>query len=344
MKRRNKKIVEDKTFGLKNKNKSKTVQKFIKGVQAQVGTKDRGMPPIDKKEKQKEEERKKFETDLFKPVVVQPKAPIGVDPKSILCEFFKKGICTKGDKCKYSHNMEVARKAEKIDIYTDRRAQEEENKENDTMDKWDQEKLESVVEKKGISERQKTTIVCKFFLEAIENKKYGWFWECPNGGDKCMYMHCLPPGFVLKQAKKEVEEEKIPIEEEIEKERSNLAVRTPLTLELFLKWKQDKKKQKEDVEKLSKEKREQDIKSGKAMRSGREMFEFNPDLFRDEEDVLDADELEPELEEEDQGPIRTIDVTETSIKTTVTNSIEENGKEIVDETLFNEEEIPEEDE
>jgi hypothetical protein len=80
------------------------------------------------------------------------------------------------------------------------------------------------------------------------------------------------------------------------------------------------------------------------MRSGREMFEFNPDLFRDEEDVLDADELEPELEEEDQGPIRTIDVTETSIKTTVTNSIEENGKEIVDETLFNEEEIPEEDE
>lgn len=30
------KIVEDKTFGLKNKNKSKTVQKYIQGVQNQV--------------------------------------------------------------------------------------------------------------------------------------------------------------------------------------------------------------------------------------------------------------------------------------------------------------------
>ncbi len=64
--------------------------------------------------------------------------------------------------------------------------------------------------------------MCKFFLEAIETKKYGWFWECPNGGDKCIYMHCLPPGFVLKTTKKEEEEpEEIPIEEQIEEEVSN---------------------------------------------------------------------------------------------------------------------------
>jgi hypothetical protein len=30
------------------------------------------------------------------------------------------------------------------------------------------------------------------------------------------------------------------------------------------------------------------------MRSGREMFELDPSLFVDEEDVLNADELEPE--------------------------------------------------
>ena len=23
--------------------------------------------------------------------------------------------------------------------------------------------------------------MCKYFVEAIENAKYGWFWECPNG-------------------------------------------------------------------------------------------------------------------------------------------------------------------
>ena len=30
------KIIEDRTFGLKNKNKSKTVQKFVKGVEQTV--------------------------------------------------------------------------------------------------------------------------------------------------------------------------------------------------------------------------------------------------------------------------------------------------------------------
>lgn len=30
------KVIEDRTFGLKNKNKSKTVQKFIKGVEVTV--------------------------------------------------------------------------------------------------------------------------------------------------------------------------------------------------------------------------------------------------------------------------------------------------------------------
>jgi len=30
------KVIEDRTFGLKNKNKSKTVQNFIKGVSVQV--------------------------------------------------------------------------------------------------------------------------------------------------------------------------------------------------------------------------------------------------------------------------------------------------------------------
>ncbi len=35
------KIIEDKTFGLKNKNKSKTVQSFVKGVTTQVLNQDK---------------------------------------------------------------------------------------------------------------------------------------------------------------------------------------------------------------------------------------------------------------------------------------------------------------
>lgn len=61
--------------------------------------------------------------------------------------------------------------------------------------------------------------VCKFFLEAIEKNLYGWFWNCPNG-EKCIYRHALPPGFVLKKDKKKMEdeEEKVSLEEHIENE------------------------------------------------------------------------------------------------------------------------------
>jgi hypothetical protein len=47
---------------------------------------------------------------------------IGVDPKSIVCEFFKKGLCDKGPKCKYSHVLADDRKSEKPDLYTDLRS------------------------------------------------------------------------------------------------------------------------------------------------------------------------------------------------------------------------------
>ena len=64
--------------------------------------------------------------------------------------------------------------------------------------------------------------MCKFFIQAIEECKYGWFWVCPNGGDKCMYRHALPVGFVLRSQKKkqdeQQEQQKITIEELIEEE------------------------------------------------------------------------------------------------------------------------------
>ena len=49
-------------------------------------------------------------------------APIGagVDPKSIVCEFFRHGQCTKGFKCKFAHDLSVERKTQKADLFTDR--------------------------------------------------------------------------------------------------------------------------------------------------------------------------------------------------------------------------------
>lgn len=63
------------------------------------------------------------------------------------------------------------------------------------MEDWDEEKLRSVVLSKLGNPKTTTEKVCKFFIDAVENQKYGWFWTCPNGGDKCMYQHKLPPGY-----------------------------------------------------------------------------------------------------------------------------------------------------
>ena len=94
------------------------------------------------------------------------------------------------------------------------------------MENWDQAKLEAAVTKKHLDRDNKnkpTEIVCKFFLEVIDQGKYGWFWECPNG-DNCKYRHALPPGFILK--KKETEEERR-AREDYEKENA-------ITIEDFL--------------------------------------------------------------------------------------------------------------
>ena len=72
------KIVEDKTFGLKNKKKSAKVAKFVQQMEEQAGTKKRESDRINqKKQKLQDEKAKKEMNDLFKPVIVQPKVPFG---------------------------------------------------------------------------------------------------------------------------------------------------------------------------------------------------------------------------------------------------------------------------
>lgn len=104
----------------------------------------------------------------------------------------------------------------------------EEGEGGDTMENWDEAKLKEVVEQKhGAESAEKratsTDIICKFFLDAVEKSKYGWFWACPNGAG-CRYKHALPPGFVLKKDKKKMDEKKddISLEDLIERERAAL--------------------------------------------------------------------------------------------------------------------------
>jgi len=329
------KVIEDKTFGLKNKNKSTKVQKFITNVKTQVnnqGKKKKEEIQPNKPAKKREEEKEKAEINqLFKPV---QKAPVGVDPKSILCQFHKQGTCAKGAKCKFSHDLDVGRKSEKIDVYTDLRDDDDDKEKEkelteDVMDNWDQAKLDIVVNSKQTSENRnlKTDIVCKYFLDAIETKKYGWFWECPNGGGKCMYRHALPPGFELKKRAKDEPKDETPIEEIIENDRKRLTGEgTPVTLERFLAWKDEKRKRKEVDEKEKELKRKNDIKAGKSQMSGREMFVFNPDLFVDDDEALGEDSYVVQEDIDESIPHNIITVTNTSITRTRVTGAKENAE------------------
>ncbi|XP_010748059.3 zinc finger CCCH domain-containing protein 15 [Larimichthys crocea] len=307
------KIIEDKTFGLKNKKGAKQ-QKFIKNVTQQVKYGQQSARQVDGDKTTKKTDKKK-ELDelneLFKPVVAAQKVSKGVDPKSVLCAFFKQGQCTKGDKCKFSHDLSMERKCEKRSVYVDER---DEDLEKDTMDNWDEKKLEEVVNKKhGEAEKKKakTQIVCKYFLDAIENNKYGWFWVCPGGGADCMYRHALPPGFVLKKdKKKEEKEEEISLEELIENERAALGVEvTRITLETFLAWKKRKRQEKVDKAREEMEKKKADFKAGKSLVvSGREVFEFRPELVDDDDD--EADDTQYVSDDEEESNMTEISATE----------------------------------
>lgn len=291
------KVVDDRTFGMKNK-KGGAAQRQIKQISAQAAS--GGTPEQKRKEAEKAERarEKKAAEDaqreaallLNKPAQIQ-KVPFGVDPKTVVCIFYKKGDCEKGRKCKFSHNLEDERKTEKRSLYTDTRAEEEETKKKvETSADWDEEKLRSVVLSKKGNQRTTTDKVCKFFIEAIEDGKYGWFWVCPNGADKCMYKHALPPGFVLKTKEQRAAEkallDKSPLktltlEEFLESERHKLfGTLTPVTPESFAKWKK---------ERIDKKAAEEQAKQAKEA-TGRALFESGGWRMEDASDASDDED------------------------------------------------------
>ncbi|KAL6298533.1 hypothetical protein BKA93DRAFT_820327 [Sparassis latifolia] len=302
---------EDKTFGMKNKNKSAKVQKQIAVIEKQQAQAGKSRAVLEKekekalreKAKVDEEKRKKEEGALFKPVQVQ-KIPLGVDPKTLLCQFYKAGMCEKGDKCRFSHDVNVGRKVDRKNLYEDSR----EEKMKDTMDNWDDEKLQQVILSKSGNPRTTTDIVCKHFIQAIETEKFGWFWECPNS-DGCQYRHALPPGFMLKsQRKAAAEAEKantISLEEFLEVERHKLGSNlTPVTPETFAKWKQTRMDKKQAEEEALRKAKDAQAAAGKSSgMSGRDLFTYNPEWFADEdegeEDDWDLEQYRRQKEVED---------------------------------------------
>ncbi|SJK86399.1 Zinc finger CCCH domain-containing protein 11 [Babesia microti strain RI] len=210
------KILEDKTFGLKNKNKSKAVQKHIKGLQQQIT----GKPAPDsakwqsqlhkeKEEKKKQEQHKALIQSLFR------------DTKDI------KNLSKNA--AKQTYDPKKSRMDQKIDYYIDQRLQKQSDSSMSTELSFE------------------TDIVCKHFTEAIKSNKYGWFWVCPNGGDDCKYRHSLPKDYVFPDEQEVVEEVNETLEDKIDRERHELVTNGELlTLDVFLRWKEGKSSGKDD--------------------------------------------------------------------------------------------------
>jgi len=299
---RTSKVAIDKTFGLKNK-KGAAVQKHIKQItatSAQTADEKRlaALREAKQKEKAAAEAARLEAAELFKPVQVQ-KVPFGVDPKTVVCQFFKKGACEKGKKCKFSHDLDVGRKTEKRNLYADSRDENgaegqgaEKSVNVDDMSTWDEEKLRTVVLSKHGNPKTTTDKVCVFFLQAVEEQKYGWNWVCPNGGDKCMYKHSLPPGFILKTKEQRAAEKALmdknpsatlTLEDWLESERHKLTgTLTPVTEETFAKWKK---------ERMDKKQAEEEARKAKEA-TGRALFEKGGwDVSEDEDDDDDGEHI-----------------------------------------------------
>ena len=171
------------------------------------------------------------------------------------------------------------------------------------MSTWDDEKLAMVVNQKkgGQGERCKTDIICKHFLDAVERRQYGWFWECPNGGDKCQYRHALPEGFVLKRDRvDEVIDTGPKIEDVLEDRRKALTTRTPVTFERLQEWLAKKKAAQAAKEEAELEAARKQYAKGKLSGvTGRMLFSIDASLFVDDAGASNDKYVREESDDED---------------------------------------------
>lgn len=150
--------------------------------------------------------------------------------------------------------------SEKIDIYKDPR------------------------DEKGLEIPDKTEIICKFFMEAVEKDKYGFLWVCPNNGEMCQYRHCLPPGMVIIKdvPLEKPDDDEMTLEERIDEERQTLQSDglTRVTKDTFEAWKIRKREEEErKVEEARVEAAKKQGGKGLQVMSGRMLFKYDPTLF-----------------------------------------------------------------
>jgi hypothetical protein len=335
------KTIDDKTFGLKNKNKSTVVKAYVKGVENQARGKTGNQQALESqtfeeralKKKLKEEEA--FLNSLSQTVktIKHTEVEDEDEKRNTLCQFFAQtGFCEEGDSCYFSHDLNIEFNQGTFDIYTDLR---------NTKSKlgFDFAMMEDKENKR--SKQPKTDIVCKHFLAAIKSKIYGWKWNCANG-DECIYKHCLPKDYVLKSMQKSVQEEMTfeefyDLENKIDEERARITTGgagTKVTTETLAAWLEKRKLENERSQ--DPKKKEKELLS--KMKTGRELFNANKDKdeYKDDDNADNDVYVKDEDEDENENNCEDLTKNTNEVDNVDTDLFKDEGD--LDDIEFNDEE------
>eukprot|EP01122_Echinamoeba_exundans_P013126 TRINITY_DN5676_c0_g1_i1.p1 TRINITY_DN5676_c0_g1~~TRINITY_DN5676_c0_g1_i1.p1 ORF type:complete len:276 (+),score=111.40 TRINITY_DN5676_c0_g1_i1:143-970(+) len=135
------------------------------------------------------------------------------------------------------------------------------------------------------------------------------------------------------------------LEETLDEMRAKLTgTKTPVNATTFAEWKARKKREKELEDQQKSAKRLADIKAGKAAKTGRELVNFNPELFVDDDDAVET--IEREEPEELLEDVEAEALPGQFSNLSVGGSSSSNAGESVpiDESLFQAEDLPDDDE
>ncbi|CAI9591742.1 unnamed protein product [Staurois parvus] len=130
---------------------------------------------------------------------------------------------------------------------------------------------------------------------------------------------CFTSWICAKERQKERRKrDEISLEDLIEKERAALGPNvTRITLESFLAWKKRKREERIVRAEEEMEKRKADFKAGKSLGiSGREVFEFRPELVDDDDEEADDTQytIEQDEDETDTSDVKDIDLSRFVLK------------------------------
>jgi len=280
------KVAEDKTFGMKNKNKSKVVQKYIKSIHQNSGvTKSSIEEKAEKKEKaDKEAAAKKgaLMASLFN--LQTDKKGKAYDPiAKKKAEQLEKEAIAAGKKLKDAIKKDIIEGIANTIRLTNPKA-------GIRMSELGGHPIIAAMKEKHADTFR--TIQLLLFIKGHDQV----FWcDDPEAGNP--FIRCQ------EDVDAEVAPDERSIEEILEERRACLVgPGTPITEETFKAWKE--KKMAESNSKVEWDKAEQVKKAGRAGMSGRDLFKYDASLFVDDDGAASAgemDEREDRLETDSEG-------------------------------------------